>query len=175
MIVFRFDNDRKFPLVSSMTTVAKAVRLDIVTEATQRSLRIVTTGEDTSDGESDIVLAFPLNALSGAMERIELETSGVTPGLQVSIEGSDGDGVGLVWRLSGENNTTGRRVLIASVAAPQDRWDKPGADHTVAVAPPLTFHRLRLTVSNAQNIDIVLHELRLTGEVRTVPGGLSDA
>lgn len=175
MIVFCFDDDRKFPLVSSLTTVGKDVRLEIVTEATQRSLRIVTTGEDTSDGESDIVLAFPLNALSGAMERIELEMSGATRGLQVYIEGGDGDGVGLVWKLSGENRTTDRRVLFGSVAAPHDRWDKHGADQTMAVAPPLTFHRLRLTVPNAQNVDLVLHELRLTGEVRTVPAGLSDA
>ncbi len=175
MIVFCFDDDRKFPLVSSLTTVGKDVRLEIVTEATQRSLRIVTTCEDTSDGESDIVVAFPLNALSGAMARIELEMSGSTRGLQVYIEGSDGDGVGLVWKLSKQNRTTGRRVLTCLVSAPEDRWDQHGADHRVAVAPPLTFHRLRLTVSNAEDVDVVLHELRLTGEVRTVPAGLSDA
>ena len=175
MIVFRFDDDRNFPLVSSLTTVGKAVRLDIVAQATQRSLRIVTTGESTSDGERDIVLALPLLALSGAMEWIELEMSGATRALQVYIEGSDGDGVGLVWKLSGEDRTTGRRVLFGSVAAPQERWNQDGADHTAPIAPPLTFHRLRLTVPDSQSVDIVLHELRLTGEVRTVPAGLSDA
>ena len=175
MIVFCFDDDRNFPLVTSLTTNGDAVRIEIVTEATQRSLRIITTGEDPPDGRRDIVLALPLLALSGAMEWIELEMSGATRGLQVYIEGSDGDGVGLVWKLSDQDRTTGRRVLAGLVAASRDRWDKDGGDRKRAVAPPLTFHRLRLTMSDARTVDIVLHELRLTGNACTAPAGLSDA
>lgn len=175
MIVFSFDDDRKFPLVSSLTNVGRAVRLEIVTDGARKSLRIVTEGRRPLDGERDIVLALPLHTLSGATERIELEMSGATRGLQVYIEGSDGDGVGLVWKLSDENEATGRRVLAGWVAAPQDRWEEEGADRMQAIAQPLTFHRLRLTASGTRNVDIVLHELRLTGDVRTAPAGLSDA
>lgn len=175
MIVFRFDDDRKFPLVSSLTTVGRAVGTEVVADGTRKSLRIVTKSGRRLDGESDIVLALPLHALSGVMERIELEMSGATRGLQVYIEGSDGDGVGLVWKLSDQDRTTGRRVLAGLVAASQDRWDKDGGDRKRAVAPPLTFHRLRLTMSDAPTVDIVLHELRLTGNVCTAPAGLSDA
>ena len=175
MIVFRFDDDRKFPLVSSLTTDWRTVRTEVVADGTGKYLRIVTKGGRPLDGESDIVLALPLHTVSGATERIELEMRGATRGLQVYIEGSDGDGVGLVWKLSDENEATGRRVLAGWVAAPQDRWEEDGADHKKAIAQPLTFHRLRLTVSGTQNVDIVLHELRLTGDAHTVPAGLSDA
>ena len=175
MIVFNFDDDRKFPLVSSLTTVEGAVRIEIVPDGTRKSLRIVTNGRRALDGARDIVLALPLHTLSGATERIELELSGPRRGLQFYVEGSDGDGVGLVWKLTDENEATGRRVLAGCVAAPQDRWEEDGTDRKKAIAQPLTFHRLRLTVSGTQDVDITLHELRLTGEVRNAPAGLSDA
>lgn len=173
MIVFRFDDDRKFPLVSSLTTVGKAVRLEIVTDATQRSLRIVTTGEDTGNNLRDIVLALPLHALDGAPAGIELEVTGDTRPWQVYIEGSDGAGVGLVWELSGLEGA-GRHVLSALADKPHDRWDRGDVADTLVI-PPLTFHRLRLTMSHTHSLDIVLHELRVTGNVRLVPSELADS
>ena len=95
MIVFNFDDDRKFPLVSSLTTVEGAVRIEIVPDGTRKSLRIVTNGRRALDGARDIVLALPLHTVSGATERIELEISGPMRGLQFYVEGSDGDGFGL--------------------------------------------------------------------------------
>ena len=173
MIVFRFDDARKFPLVSSLTTVGKDVRLEILTDATQRSLRIVTTGENTVDNQRDIVLALPLNAVDGAPAGIELEVTGDTRPSQIYIEGSDGAGAGLVWELSGLEGA-GRHVLSASTDKPHDRWDR-GDEADTPVIPPLIFHRLRLTVSGAHTVDIVLHELRVTGNVRLAPSGLADS
>lgn len=172
MIVFSFDDDRKFPLVSSLTTIGRAVRLDIVTNATERSLRVFKAGEDTVDNQRDIVLALPLYAVDGAPAEIELEVTGDTRPLQVYIEGSDGAGAGLVWELSGLERAD-RHVLSAPATEPHDRWDR-GDDIDTPVTPPLTFQRLRLTVSDAHTVDIVLHELRLTGNVRLVRSGLAD-
>lgn len=171
MIVYHFDDDRKFPLVSSLTTAWRNVRTEVVADGPRKNLRIVAQAESRLDPKRSIVLALPMLALGGAMERIELEMSGATGGLQVYIEGSGCDGGGLVWELSNQEGTPARRVLAALVAAPQDRWDQDGAHRQTAVAPPLTFHRLRLTAPDASTVDIVLHELRLTGDVGTAPAG----
>ncbi|MCH8149073.1 MAG: hypothetical protein IH987_14005 [Planctomycetes bacterium] len=174
MIVYCFDDDRKFPLVASLTTTCRDIRLEIVTDATQRSLRIVTSGDESSDAEGAIVLALPLKGVDGAPEGIELEVTGDTRPLQVYIEGSDVAGQGLIWRLSGLERA-GRHILRALADKPCDRWDQDDGDSRMAVAPPLTFHRLRLTVSHPHIVDIELHELRVTGNVHLVPSGLSDS
>lgn len=174
IVLYRFDNVDKFPVLESKTTTRGPVAMDVDPPSASGDppgLRIVVPRQPAEVVEPTVVLTLPVRAIDGKPRHFLLAVCGDASGCRVWLEGTDATGMGLAYTF-GTVRFTGWRICTADAAQPEEHGSGREHEAAPAVTSPLHFHRLGFALgANEKGMDIRLRTLGASGDVRlAVPG-----
>lgn len=169
-LLYRFNDSSAYRLLASQSSVPSEAASSVVGSGTDAALRIKVSVDGGATLEPVAAIGLPALAIHGDPEIWRLDLRGDSSRCRVVLEIVDGrdNGGGYTFPVI---DFTGRRVLEAPVASPQERW---GELHTKEIQPPLHPIRLCIAASDRnRNIDLSLFALRVTGAVRLASAGIA--
>lgn len=176
MLLYRFDNAERYPVLESRTTVRGEVTIRIhppSVDADQATLRITVPPQPIDLAEPTIVLALPLRAIDGEPRQLLLDLYGDAGGCRVWLEAGDATGLGLVYGL-GTIHFAGWGTCTADATQPSERWGSQQHEGPTGVMLPLHLYRLGFALqANREGMDIRLRTLGVSGDLRFAPSGIA--
>lgn len=176
MLLYRFDNAEKYPVLESRTTAHGEVTVRAhppPADGDQATLRITVPPQPTDLVEPTVVLAMPLRAIDGKPRQFLLDVYGDASSCRIWLEAGDATGVGLVYGL-GTIHFAGWGTCTADATQPSERWGPQQHEGPTGVTLPLHLYRLGFALgANREGLDIRLKTLSASGELRFAPSGIA--
>lgn len=172
-LVYRFDNTEAFRLLEEATTARGPIKFELRESATEPNLQIAFDRCGDDSREIEAAVALPPRALDGRPDRLILEVLGDASGCRLALESGDAQEGGFAY-FFGPIDFAGRGTVSADARHPAEYWGGRNENDTPEVVPPLRFFRLSIVLSaQCHGVDVGLHALRVTGDVRLGPPGIA--
>lgn len=171
-VIYRFDNTDAFGLLEVAGAKESAVSVTLGGSEQARSLRIQWMRREADASKVAIVLSLPPRRVDGTPDRWLLDAAGRGP-CRVTLIAGDTYGAGFDYALGVIDDAT-PHILSAAVAEPTGLWGERSEAPDEPVTPPMELYRIRLLLSEeCQRLDIMLHALHATGDVRLGAPGIA--
>jgi hypothetical protein len=170
MLLYRFDNVERFPILDSRTSARGMLTTRLESSGEAAVLGVAVRRDHADTAESVIVLGLPLRSVEGKLAQVQLELDDGGGDVRAWLEAADAAGVGLVYTF-GAVSARGWQQREADASRPDERWMAgPQGD----IAQPIQLQRLGLAVKSQKGLVIIkLRALSVTGDARIVPGGIA--
>lgn len=173
VLLYQFDCLEAFPILESQTSVPTLATTSLESRGSGRALRVTVEGGKQTLEPPRLVLALPPRIIEGRPEQVILQVEGDGSGSQIAIEALDDTGSMKSWNLA-RLDFEDERDCLASLDCGREPNAGSDTNSSATTVFPLQFCRLAILLRPERPVlDIVLHTLHVTGDVRLMAAGIA--
>ncbi len=172
-VLYRFDSVDEFPLLESYTTVRGSAVIRVEGRGDDAMLRVVVDPLENEPDDAAAVIALPLVAVDGLVERFELTVDGDASGCTLLLDAADACGSALTYTF-GTVHFGGIRTCSVDAGRALSAQGGRHERSTAKITPPIHLCRLSIVLAPlSRGVDLGLVGLSVTGAIRLAPPGIA--